>query len=255
MSSLYNIQQNILTILEEVEQNEGVIEDSLYDELVSKQTELKQKLENYIQAVRSFEVDANSIKDEKKRFNDRQNVYKNRIEHLKQAMLKCVVEFGETGKSNKFIELVKYKLYTKRTTSIVPNEERINVFLRYFRDYITELHNEGILYLEDDIDLPMFINSLNAIVQSELGEDFEPFTISDFIDIKVNITTTMSIYDMLRGNGDYCIKQLAFDIMNTKIDINMSNDDWKLAINKANQSNLDKPTIVDEKESISLVIK
>lgn len=98
MASLYEISNDILRIFNDVEVAEGEITDEQYDALQIKQEELKEKLTNYFKAIKSWEVDEKALKDEKKRFNDRQTVFKNRIERLKKAMLEAVINFGETGK-------------------------------------------------------------------------------------------------------------------------------------------------------------
>lgn len=103
MASLYEISNDILRIFNDVEVAEGEITDEQYDALQIKQEELKEKLTNYVKAIKSWEVDEKALKDEKKRLNDRQTVFKNRIERLKKAMLEAVINFGETGKNNKFI--------------------------------------------------------------------------------------------------------------------------------------------------------
>lgn len=91
MANLYEISNDILCIFDKVEQAEGEITDEQYDELCIKQEELKEKLDSYVKAIKVWQVDEQALKDEKKRFNDRQNVYKNRIERLKKQCLKLLL--------------------------------------------------------------------------------------------------------------------------------------------------------------------
>ena len=70
----------------------------------------RQRSDSYVKAIKSWEVDEKALKDEKKRFNDRQNVFKNRIERLKNADLEAVLTFGEHGKANMCIELPERSL-------------------------------------------------------------------------------------------------------------------------------------------------
>lgn len=128
MASLYEISNDILRIFNDVEVAEGEITDDQYDALQIKQEELKEKLTNYVKAIKSWEVDEKALKDEKKRFNDRQTVFKNRIERLKNAALEAVLTFGEHGKSNMFIELPEFRLFSRQSTSIEVDEARVNIF-------------------------------------------------------------------------------------------------------------------------------
>ena len=77
-------------------------------------------------------------------------------------MLEAVINFGETGKNNKFIELPNVRIFTKNTQSVEINEPRINILIYKFRDLIQELVQQGILYTGEDVDLVGILDSINA---------------------------------------------------------------------------------------------
>lgn len=242
MSSLYNISNDILRIFNEVEQAEGEITDEQYDELCIKQEELKEKLDSYVKAIKVWQVDEQALKDEKKRFNDRQNVYKNRIERLKKAMLEAVINFGETGKNNKFIELSNVRIFTKNTQSVEINEPRINILIYKFRDLIQELVQQGILYTGEDVDLVGILDSINAQCIAEFGEDFSPFNISDLKHIKINISYTDTIEELLKNNPDI-LQHLGKEVFRTEVINATSKDEMKRVINICQTLEQDQPTV------------
>lgn len=242
MSSLYNISNDILSIFNEVEQAEGEITDEQYDELCIKQEELKEKLDSYVKAIKVWQVDEQALKDEKKRFNDRQNVYKNRIERLKKAMLEAVINFGETGKNNKFIELPNVIIFTKNTQSVEFNEPRINILINKFRDLIRELVQQGILYTGEDVDLIGILDSINAQCIAEYGEDFSPFSISDLEYLTINISYSNTIGELLRNNPDI-LNHIGKDMFNTEITNGTSKDEIKNVINVCSKLEQDQPTV------------
>lgn len=242
MSSLYNISNDILRIFNEVEQAEGEITDEQYDELCIKQEELKEKLDSYVKAIKVWQVDEQALKDEKKRFNDRQNVYKNRIERLKKAMLEAVINFGETGKNNKFIELPNVRIFTKNNQSVEFNEPRINILINKFRDLIRELVQQGILYTGEDVDLIGILDSINAQCIAEYGEDFSPFSISDLEYLTINISYSNTIGELLRNNPDI-LKHIGKDMFNTEITNGTSKDEIKNVINVCSKLEQDQPTV------------
>jgi hypothetical protein len=242
MSSLYNISNDILSIFNEVEQAEGEITDEQYDELCIKQEELKEKLDSYVKAIKVWQVDEQALKDEKKRFNDRQNVYKNRIERLKKAMLEAVINFGETGKNNKFIELPNVRIFTKNTQSVEFNEARINILINKFRDLIRELVQQGILYTGEDVDLIGILDSINAQCIAEYGEDFSPFSISDLEYLTINISYSNTIGELLRNNPDI-LNHIGKDMFNTEITNGTSKDEIKNVINVCSKLEQDQPTV------------
>ena len=242
MASLYEISNDILRIFNDVEVAEGEITDEQYDALQIKQEELKEKLTNYFKAIKYWEVDEKALKDEKKRFNDRQTVLKNRIERLKKAMLEAVINFGETGKNNKFIELPKVRIFTKNTQSVEINETRINILIYKFRDLIQELVQQGILYTGEDVDLVGILDSINAQCIAEFGEDFSPFNISDLKHIKINISYTDTIEELLKNNPDI-LQHLGKEVFRTEVINATSKDEMKRVINICQTLEQDQPTV------------
>lgn len=242
MASLYEISNDILRIFNDVEVAEGEITDEQYDALQIKQEELKEKLTNYVKAIKSWEVDEKAIKDEKKRLNDRQTVFKNRIERLKKAMLEAVINFGETCKNNKFIELPNARIFTKNTQSVEINEARINILIYKFRDLIQELVQQDILYTGEDVDLVGILDSINAQCIAEFGEDFSPFNISDLKHIKINISYTDTIEELLKNNPDI-LQHLGKEVFRTEVINATSKDEMKRVINICQTLEQDQPTV------------
>ena len=253
MASLYQISEDILHIFNDVENNEGEITDEQYEALVIKQDELKDKLENYVKAIKSWEVDEKALKDEKKRFNDRQNVYKNRIERLKAAALQAVLTFGEHGKSNMFIELPNFRLFSRSSQSVEVDESRIRIFMEEFERYVRELVDAGILYTGKDVDLQGILNCINANIRATNGEDFEPFTINDLIAMKINISQTASVYDLFKSG--MALNLYGKEPLYTHMENVTSKDDWKTVIESSKIANTSVPTIAKIVTNQSLQIK
>ena len=250
MGNLYDISYDILRIFDSVESAEGEITDEQYAELCIKQDELKQKLDAYVKAVKEFQANAEFCKNEKKSINDRQNVYKNRIEKLKSAMLDAVIAFGEEGKTNKFIELPNCRIFTKTSKSIEADETRLDILSKEFYRLIFELVRNGVLYTGEDVDLEGILDVINANVIAEQGEDFEPFTLQDLIQCKLRVSMYVSIYDCFRSN-EYLIRQIVNNPVISKIDTEICKDDCKFIIENSD----DKLTIAKQIISNNLQIK
>lgn len=253
MSSLYQISEDILRIFNEVELNEGEITDEQYDALVIKQEELKTKLDAYVKAIKSWEADEKALKDEKKRFNDRQNVFKNRIERLKAAALQAVLAFGEQGKSNMFIELPTCRLFSRVSKSIEVDESRISIFMEEFERYIRELVDADVLYAGKDVDLQGILDAINANCRAIHGEDFEEFTINDLIALKLNVSQTLSVYDLFKSG--LALNMYGKEPIYTKMEVSTSKDDWKTIIDSSTIAGTSSPTMAKVVINQSLQIK
>lgn len=253
MSSLYQISEDILRIFNDVENNEGEITDAQYDALVIKQEELKTKLNDYVKAIKSWEVDEKALKDEKKRFNDRQNVYKNRIERLKAAALQAVLNFGEHGKTNMFIELPNFRLFSRASQSIEVDETRVRIFMEEFKRYVRELVDADVLYSGKDVDLQGILDAINANIRATQGEDFEPFTLNDLITIKINISQTASVYDLFKSG--LALNLYGKEPIYTHMENVTSKDDWKTIIDFSKVAGTSAPTMAKIVINQSLQIK
>ena len=219
MASLYEISNDILRIFNDVEVAEGEITDDQYDALQIKQEELKEKLTNYVKAIKSWSADADAIKTEKSKLNARQNVYKNRVERLKKAICVAVNNFGTVGKTNKYIELVNYKISTRNTISANVDVERISDLCKVLQEYLHELNSNGCLYVGEDFDANGVLNAINNAIIAEKGAGYEPFTIDDFEYITINVDTTIPIKDVFTNNSN-----LATLIADGKVNIEPCDD-------------------------------
>lgn len=253
MSSLYQISEDILRIFDEVEQNDGEIIDEQYDALTIKQEELKTKLDAYVKAIKSWEVDEKALKDEKKRFNDRQSVFKNRIERLKAAALEAVLNFGEHGKSNMFIELPTCRLFSRASKSVEIDEARVRIFMEEFERYVRELVDAGVLYSGKDVDLRGILDAINTNCRATHGEDFKEFTLNDLIALKINVSQTASVYDLFKSGR--ALQLYGNEPIYTHMEVATSKDDWKAVIDSSAIANTSAPTMAKVVVNQSLQIK
>ena len=219
MASLYEINDRLVNIFNEIESNEGEVNDELYDALVITKEELDNKLDSYVKAIKSWSADADAIKTEKSKLNARQNVYKNRVERLKKAICIAVNNFGTVGKTNKYIELVNYKISTRNTISADIDIERISDLCKVLQEYLHELDKNDCLYIGEDCDIDGVLNAINNIIIAEKGDEYRPFTVDDFKYITINIDTTIPIKDVFTNNSN-----LATLIADGKVNIEPCDD-------------------------------
>lgn len=254
MASLYNISKDILRIFADAEANDGEIIDEQYEQLTIRQDELKTKLEGYVKAIKEFESDANFCKDEKKRINNRQNVYKNRVERLKYAVLNAVIEFGEQGKTNKFIELPTCRLFTRNNKSVVMNEDRAKLLQDLVTNFIYEIESNGVACYGKDVDLEGILSSINANGKAEIGDDFISFTMADLCNLKLTVSQTASIADLFK-RGD-ALHMIGDEITYTNVERSIDANEAKTYI-KASKEHKELPevTIADIVVNQSLQIK
>lgn len=255
MSNIYEIQQELLSIFDTIEENEGEITPEQEELLAIKQEELNIKLNNYNKALISWNADINACKEEEKRIAAVRKKHENRIKKLKEVMLDAVLMFGDTGKSgNKVVELPTVRLYTRSTPKVEVNDERINILVEHIDSYIMELYANGCLNLDCGIDATNFLENINNRVIAEYGVDFKPFTMMDLITLKLDITSHLNIVEYF-NNAPGLIEAFVTNRSNCIINNNTPKEDWKVAQEIAEQSNMDLPTVARKKVSQSIQIK
>lgn len=255
MSSIYEIKQSLLSLFEEIEENGGEITSEQENLLNIKQEELNIKLNNYHQAIASWNADINACKEEEKRIAAVRKKHENRIKRLKEAMCDAVLHFGNDSKSgNKVIELPTVRLYTKGTTKVEVDQERIDTLINAFISYITMLHQSGMLYTGQDVDLNIMKTNINDMVIREKGNDYPLFTISDLCTLKLDIISNMTIYDYLRKGGEilksYLLEPTQFKIMD-----NTPKEEWKLAQQIGEKNEVSVPTCAHIEQNQSILFK
>lgn len=226
MTSLYTISNELQDIFFAIEDNGGEITEELMGKLACKENELQDKLTSYVQAIKEWQNSADFCKKEKQSINDRQNVYKNRIEHLKSIILDTIDKFGEESKTNKFIELPQYRLSTRNSTSLQIDENRLNLLSTKLIEYFNEIVNAGILFIGDEIDIEGVLCAINANCKAEYGDDFILFTLDDINNAKFNITISSNTENLFKKYR-HVINSMILEPTCIQVDTEKSKDYWK----------------------------
>ena len=192
-----------------------------------------------------------SCKEEEKRIANTRKKYEHRIERLKTAMLNAVDLFGQSGKTNKFIELPTIRIYTKNTKAIELDELRISLLIHYMKSFIEETYSNGCLYTGEDVDFEGILQSINANAKAEQGQEFIPFTIDDLAILSVDVTYNGSFINMFQHNNKV-LEMIGESYLTNSIKQNTTKESFKFAIETNGQ---DKITIAKLVNNQSLQMK
>ena len=200
MQSLYEISDELLSIFNEIENNDGEVNEEQLQALEIAQENLQEKLASYKRAIRCWESDINACKEEEKRIKTARQVKENRIDKLKDRMLGAVLQFGYEGKPNKkgktnhFYELPDGRIFTKTTESTEINENRINILINLLIEICKENINS---FPYDDEEFYEFIlNNINEKLHV-FYEGQEDFTLIDLKSAIFNYNVEINIKDLI----------------------------------------------------------
>ena len=82
-----------------------------------------------------------------------------------------------------------------------PTREDREEAVKYIKDYLIELRQQGILDTEEEIDLSGMIGAINAIAKSEEGDSFVPYTLQDACMINFRFEYVIDFNTLMRSNN------------------------------------------------------
>ena len=122
--NIWQIQQDLLDIFNELEENGGELTPELEDRLTITQSEFKNKIENYLCVIKQTESDINACDAEAKRLTALKKSKQNTVDKLKFVMAQAIEQFGDENKTgNKFIDLGTAKITVRKSDKVIVNDE------------------------------------------------------------------------------------------------------------------------------------
>jgi hypothetical protein len=131
--NIFNLTEEFLSLISEIEDNEGELTPELEERLEVNQNNFESKLRNYRYVVLMLNSDINLIDDEVSRLLKLKESKSKTIDRLKNVMLQSTILLGEDGKSgNKKLNFSDFKLWTvnKQSVEIDENEVLDNKYLK-----------------------------------------------------------------------------------------------------------------------------
>jgi hypothetical protein len=123
--SIFNIQEDYLRIMWELEESGGEITPELDQALAINEDELESKMKAYANFIKLLNSDINAVKTEVERLNAIKTAKENTIERLRKVMLDALLLMGkdgepnkETGKTNKKLKYDTLSLWTVNRDSV-----------------------------------------------------------------------------------------------------------------------------------------
>ena len=113
MISLYNINEKMLTLLSEIEANDGELTEDINTQLEITKDELQTKSESYLSVIKGREALNVQIDDEIKRLQAMKKTNNNLVSKLKNSLLNAVNIFGEFE-----VGLLKFGLRKSTTVEV-----------------------------------------------------------------------------------------------------------------------------------------
>lgn len=225
MANLYEIEQELLDIYNELEENGGELTPELEEKLLLTQDNFKTKLNGYVNVINEITSKIDACKTEEKRISTLRKSREKSINRLKEIVQRCVINFGNVNKSGNYsIELDTCKLATRGSDSLEFDEQRIEDLIYCVHRYIMDYN------INPESTHQEILNIINGIYTNKVlaprGVDISDvilFTLDDLAVFKFNITFNMNA-NLLLTDDKFC------NCINNYISVKFENGTMKVDI-------------------------
>ena len=245
--NIWQIQQELLSIFNELEENGGELTEELEQQLAISQEDFRSKVENYTNVIKSVKADIAAIDQESKRLAELKKSKTAIIDRLSKVIIEAIDRFGDTTKNGgKFFDYGTGKVSIRNTQKVELDEDKAKCMANEYAKCIAFENMLGNASNRENITHEEMIQRCREHKNTNLDIIVdEPYDITngdiDYSSFDISITAAMD--DMLCGSGYNAIKNLA-DVFGKDIVITpkISKDRIKQAI--ASEENISIGTII-----------
>lgn len=194
MKSIYNIQEELFDIFEQIEENEGELTPELEEQLNINREEFKDKIKSYSYIITKLENDLTAIKDEKARLDALKKSKEKTIDRLKYIMVKAINAFGDTSKTGvKFIDYGTGKVSIRKSESLEIDEDKLKSFTNRFMFYFQCLHFTN-TFEQTELSIDEILEFSNHDNTDEFKTNFSK---EDFDKLQASIDLNINLKDLI----------------------------------------------------------
>lgn len=201
--NIYQIQQGLLTIFDELEENGGELTPELEEKLAITQEEFKGKVEDYTNVIKSLDVDMTAIKVEQARLKTLYDKKEKVSKKLKEIIINAVNEFGDTKKTGvKYLDYGTGEVSIRKTQVVEVNEPLVKYVGDYLGRMVTfnkECNQLGVI---DHIERSEIVTDVAQNTDMAVGGD-------DLDHINVDLSLTIPLKDLATGEGYPALREIA----------------------------------------------
>lgn len=198
MSNIYQIEQDLLSIFDAIEENEGELTPEIEEQLNIKQDEFKNKVEAYTAIIKQLDLDIMGIKAEKCRLNDLQKSKEKTIDKLKQIIIKAVQLFGDSSKAGtKFVDFGTGKVSIRHSDVVEIDEDGTKQFVNRFFSYFNWLKYTN-SFDQIELNAKEIAKYCNSIRQDdEENEITTDYTENDIANLQADLGFRINLEDVI----------------------------------------------------------
>lgn len=201
--NIYQIQQDLLAIFDELEENGGELTEELEQKLAITQEEFKDKVEDYTNVIKSLDTDMAAIKVEQARLKTLYDRKEKVAKKLKEIIINAINEFGDTKKSGvKYLDYGTGEVSVRKTQAVEVNEPLV----KYVGDYLGRM----VTFNKECNQLGVIDHIEKSEIVTDVAQNTDMAVDGDDLDhINVDLSVTIPLKDLATGEGYPTLREIA----------------------------------------------
>lgn len=242
--NIWQIQQDLLDIFNELEENGGELTEELEQQLAISQEDFRSKVENYTNVIKSVKADIAAIDQESKRLAELKKSKTAMVDRLSKVIIEAVDRFGETTKNGgKFFDYGTGKVSIRNSQKVELDENKLEAISNEFgkafavEAMLGNASNRESFTVEDMIQRckEHKLNMVDAIIDDP--QDINGF---DLENTNVDITISKPILSFFSGDGYKLMKDIAVIANDFKVVPKVDKNLLKSCVSVGNEINIGK---------------
>jgi len=202
MSNIFELQQELLDLFDEVEQNYGELTPELEEKLAITQDEFLEKVEKYTCVIKDLNIEMAGIKEEQARLKALYDRKEKTVNNLKKIIINAVNQFGATKKSGvKYLNYGLGEVSVRKSEAVEINDDLVKAVEMELIDAATFNKEINQLDCSDHVDLTSFVKKYS-------NDNNVAITTSELNNVDVNLSVTIPISDLSKGDGYPALKEI-----------------------------------------------
>jgi len=211
--NIWKIQQELLSIFDEIEENGGELTEELEQQLAISQEDFRSKVESYTNVIKSVKADIAAIDEETKRLAALKKSKNALIDRLSKVIISAIDTFGETTKTGgKFFDYGTGKVSIRNSQKVVIDDDKIEAISGELCRAIASEAMMGNASTRKDFTFEDIIQRCKKHVEYDDNGNLEnqsyDVTKDDIINTSVEITFKENVQALMNGEGYNLLKQI-----------------------------------------------
>lgn len=225
--SIFDIERDLLSIFEELEDNGGELTPELEEKLELNGQEVTRKVKSYVSYIQKLNADIATIKTEQDRLDKLAKSKQNTIDNISNLVLYAIDKFGtEDKKGKKFFDWGTGKVSTRKSTSVEVDSKKINGLTDIIQMTFTDAIYTGMIRQASSIDEGAILDACEHNMANDQYQSPDPIEVEteDIDDIVVDVTVPVPMRSLISGEG--------YQLMSKVADVNPNTWKFKPTIDK-----------------------